>query len=178
MVEQKHSFFLIIGGVVFAVLVIFYVSSLRLQLQEIKANQKNYEEQIKSLSSVKETEAIGSNRDFVNSYFTYESIKERYEKIQPLMTEKGYATVYPSAGELPGSSDKVSSSLTGLKAFKNQSTKTEMEFLNELTLTTEFNDIGNTEMVYVKTKLVYVNGQGWKVDGVEFVGQVRERGRI
>lgn len=42
-------------------------------------------------------------------------------------------------------------------------------------LSTEFNDVTNTETVIVKTFLVYVKEKGWKIDDIEFVGQLTGR---
>ena len=47
--------------------------------------------------------------------------------------------------------------------------------LNEFKLTTEFNSVANTETVIVKTSLIYVMEQGWKINDVEFVGQLTGR---
>lgn len=63
--------------------------------------------------------------------------------------------------------------MVGLKPF--QSSKTEAEFFNEFKLTTEFNNVATTETVIVKTSLIYVKEQDWKVDDVEFIGQLTGR---
>ncbi|MGX2961986.1 hypothetical protein JNUCC23_22520 (plasmid) [Peribacillus sp. JNUCC 23] len=172
---QKKNFVFLMIVFVAAALVILYVFSLRLQLQEARANQGNYEDQIKSLSSVQNTDALKVNREFLESFFTYQTTAERYKKIEPFMTDQGYKATHPSGTELPNSEESVQSSMVGLKPFEYQSSKTEAEFFNEFKLTTEFNNVAATETVIVKTTLIYVKEQGWKIDDVEFIGQLTGR---
>ena len=172
---HKKNFLLLMIGFIAAALVIMYVFSLRLQLQEVQANQENYKVQIKSLSSIQNTDILKINREFLERFFTYKTTKERYQKIKPFMTDQGYKATHPSGTKLPDSEESVKSSMVGLKPFEYQSSKTEAEFFNEFKLTTEFNNVANTETVIVKTLLVYVKGQGWKINDVEFVGQLTGR---
>jgi len=158
-----------------AVLIIMYIFGLRSQLQEVKANQRNYEDRMKTLSSVQNTDALDVNRKFLEKIFTYQTTTERYKKIKPLMTDQGFNATHPSGTELPKSKQSVKSSMVGLKPFEYQSSKTEAEFFNEFKLTTEFNNVSNTETVIVKTSLIYVKEQGWKINDVEFVGQLTGR---
>lgn len=162
-------------GFVAVAVVIVYVFSLRTQLQEVRANQSNYEEKIDSLSSIKDTGALKVNREFLKSFFTYQTTAERYKKIKPFMTDQGYKATHPSGTNIPDTDQSVKSSMAGLKPFDYQSSKTQAEFLNEFKLSTEFNDITNTETVIVKTSLIFVKEQGWKVDDVEFIGQLTGR---
>lgn len=159
-------------GFVVAAMVIMYVFSLRLQLQEVRANQENYEDQIKSLSSIQNTDALKINREFLERFFTYQTTAERYEKIKPFMTDQGYKATHPSGTELQDSEQSVKSSMVGLKPFEYQSSKTEAEFFNEFKLTTEFNNVANTETIIVKTSLIYVKDKGWKIDDVEYMGEL------
>ncbi|MGM0875394.1 MAG: hypothetical protein ACQEWV_11450 [Bacillota bacterium] len=87
------------------------------------------------------------------------------------MTDQGYKATQPSGTELPKSEQSVKSSMVGLKPFEYQSPKTEAEFFNEFKLTTEFNNVANTETVIGKTSLIYVKELGW-VNDVEFVGNL------
>ncbi|MDN4075513.1 hypothetical protein [Fictibacillus terranigra] len=48
-------------------------------------------------------------------------------------------------------------------------------FFNEFKLSTEYNNVSNTETVIVKTSLIYVKDQGWKIDDVEYVGELTGR---
>ncbi|MGM0878417.1 MAG: hypothetical protein ACQEWV_27890 [Bacillota bacterium] len=173
--NQKKNYILLMIGFVGVVLIIMYVFSLRTQLQEVRANQSNYEKKIESLSSIQNTEALKVNREFLELFFTYQTTAERYKKIKPFMTDQGYKATHPSGMELPNSEQSVKSSMVGLKPFEYQSSKTEAEFLNEFKLTTEFNNVANTETVIVKTSLIYVKEQGWKIDDVEFVGNLTGR---
>ncbi|KON88008.1 hypothetical protein AF332_15050 [Sporosarcina globispora] len=59
-VQKKNSILIMIGFVA-AALVIMYVFSLRSQLQEVRANQSTYEEQIKSLTSIQNSDALKTN---------------------------------------------------------------------------------------------------------------------
>lgn len=172
---HKKNFVLLMIGFVAAALVIMYVFSLRSQLQEVKANQRNYEDQIKTLSSVQNIDALEVNRKFLEKFFTYQTTAERYEKIKPLMTDQGFKATHPSGTELPDSEESVKSSMVELKPYEYQSSKTEAEFLNEFKLSTEFNSVTNTETVIVKTSLIHVEGQRWLVDDVEFIGQLTGR---
>jgi hypothetical protein len=172
---QKKNYVLLLMGFFATAIVIMYVFSLRSQLQEVRANQNHYEEKIASLSSIQNTDALEVNRRFLNNFFTYQTTAERYEKIKPLMTDQGYKATHPSGTELPNSKQSVKSSMKGLKPFEYQSSKTEAEFFNEFNLSTEFKDVTNTETVIVKTSLIYVIEQGWKIDDVEFVGQLTGR---
>ena len=172
---QKKNLLFLMMVFFTAALVIMYVFSLRSQLQEVRANQGNYEEQIKSLSSIQNRDALKVNREFLESFFTYQTTAERFKKIEPFMTDQGNKATHPSGTELPDSEESIQSSMVGLKPFEYQSSKTEAEFFNEFKLTTEFNNVANTEMVIVKTSLIYVKGQGWKIDDVEYIGELTGR---
>ncbi|MGE6717479.1 hypothetical protein ACQKGD_08855 [Peribacillus frigoritolerans] len=169
---QKKNFLLLMIVFIIAALIIMYVFSLRSQLQEVRAHQGNYEEQIQSLSSIQNTDALKVNRQFLESFFTYQTTAERYKKVEPFMTDQGFKATHPSGTELPDSEESVKSSMVGLKPFEYQISKTEAEFFNEFKLTTEFNNVAATDTVIVKTSLIFVKEQGWKVDDVEFIGQL------
>ena len=173
--NKKKNYILLMLGFIAAAVFIVYAFSLRTQLQEVRANQSNYEEKIASLSTIQNTDALEVNRKFLTNFFTYQTTAERYKNIKPFMTDQGYKATHPSGMELPNSDQSVQSSMVGLKPFEYQSSKTEAEFFNEFKLSTEFNNVTNTETVIVKTSLVYVKEQGWKIDDVEFVGQLTGR---
>jgi type II secretory pathway pseudopilin PulG len=173
--NQKKNYILLMIGFVAAAVVIVYVFSLRTQLQDVRANQSNYEEKIDSLSSTQNSDALKVNREFLKSFFTYQTTAERYKEIKPFMTDRGYKATHPSGTDLPDTDQSVKSSMVGLKPFEYQSSKTQAEFFNEFKLSTEFNDVTNTETVIVKTSLIFVKEQGWKVDDVEFVGKLTGR---
>lgn len=149
--------------------------SLRIQLQEVSANQKNYEKKIATLTSIQNSDSLVVNQAFLNNFFTYETTAERYQNIKPFITEQGYKATFPSGLKTPNGDQSVKSSLEGLKPFEYKSSKTEAEFFNEFKLSTEFNNGSNTETVIVKTSLIYVKNQGWKIDDVEYVGQLTGR---
>lgn len=173
--SQKKNYIMLMGAFIAAVIIIMYVFSLRSQLQEVRSNQRHYEEEIKSLTSVQQTDALSKNRSFLEAFFTYETTAERYQKIRPLMTDRGFKATHPSGTKPPQSKQSVKSTMVGLKPFEYQTSKTEAEFFNEFKLSTEYNDVSNTETVIVKTSLIYVKEQGWKIDDVEFVGELTGR---
>ncbi|MFS0813498.1 hypothetical protein [Peribacillus phoenicis] len=97
-----------------ASLVIMYIFSLRSQLNEVRTNQGNYEEQIQSLSSIQNTDALKVNHKFLESFFTYQTTAERYKKFEPFMTDQGFKATHPSGMELPNSKESVQLSMIGL----------------------------------------------------------------
>ncbi|MDM5196569.1 hypothetical protein QUF79_00465 [Fictibacillus enclensis] len=173
--NQKKNFILLMGGFIAAVIILMYIFSLRSQLQEVRANQSRYEEHIKSLTSVQQTEALTKNQAFLETFFTYETTAERCQKIRPLMTDRGFKATHPSGTKPPESKQSVKSTMVGLEPFEHQPSKTEAEFFNEFKLSTEYNNVSNTETVIVKTSLIYVKEQGWKIDDVEYVGELTGR---
>ncbi|WP_273836210.1 hypothetical protein [Guptibacillus sedimenti] len=170
--KSKKAYVFLMSGFVIGMLVVFYIFSLQTQLREVRANQQNYEKEMASLSSVEESDALEENQEFLNHFFTYETTSDRYKNIETYMTDQGFQATHPSGSELPKSVESVTSTMSGLKAYEFNSSKTEAAFLNEFQLSTDFNDVTNTETVIVKTSLVYVKELGWKVDDVEFVGQL------
>ena len=173
--KSKKTYVLLMSGFVVGILVVMYVFSLQSQLREVRANQQNYEEEMASLSSVEESDALEVNQDFLIHFFTYETTSERYTNIESYTTDQGFQATHPSGTELPKSEESVTSTMSELKAYEFNTSKTEAAFFNEFQLSTDFNDVTNTEKVIVKTSLIYVKEQGWKVDDVEFVGQLTGR---
>lgn len=173
--RSKKTYVFLISGFVVGMLVVFYIFSLQSQLREVKANQRNYEKEMASLSTVKKSDALEVNQEFLNHFFTYETTSDRYKNIETYMTDQGFQATHPSGTELPKTEESVISTMSGLKAYEFDTSKTEVAFLNEFQLSTDFNDVTNTETIIVKTSLVYVKEQGWKVDDVDFVGQLTAR---
>jgi hypothetical protein len=167
--ERRTSFFLIFAGFVFLVLIILYVFSLRSQLSEVRVNQENYKQQIEAVSHIEPSQAEQVNKKFLKSFFTYNNPSERYENIKPLMTESGFKATHPSGNKIPQSKENVSSSITNIKLFKHEVSKNEIEFLNEFKVTTDYNDVGTTEKIVVKTELIYVGEEGWKIQNIYVV---------
>ncbi|MDM5215138.1 hypothetical protein QUF94_27910 [Peribacillus sp. NJ4] len=108
---QKKNFLFLMIVFVLVSLVMMYIFSLRSQLNEVRANQGHYEEQIQSLSSIQNTDALKLNRQFLESFFTYQTTAERYKKIEPFMTDQGFKASHPSGTELPDSEESVKSSM-------------------------------------------------------------------
>ncbi|MGA9286789.1 MAG: hypothetical protein WBV93_00455 [Anaerobacillus sp.] len=173
--KSKKTYVFLMSGFVVGMLVVFYIFSLQSQLREVRANQQNYEKEMAFMSSVESSDALEVNQEFLKHFFNYETTGERYTNIESFMTDRGFQATHPSGTDLPKSDESVTSTMSGLRAYEFNSSKTEAAFLNEFQLSTDFNDITTTETVIVKTSLVYVKEQGWKVDDVEFVGQLTGR---
>jgi hypothetical protein len=157
------------AGFISTVLVILYVFSLRSQLSEVRANQENYKQQIEAVSHIDPSQAEQVNRKFLKSFFTYDNPSERYQNIKPLMTESGFKATHPSGNTIPQSKENVSSSISNIKLFKHEVSQIEIEFLNEFKVTTGYNDVGSIEKMVVKTELVYVEGEGWRIKDIYVV---------
>jgi hypothetical protein len=167
--ERRTSFFLMFAGFIMMVLVILYVFSLRSQLSEVRANQENYKQRAEAVSQIEPSQAEQVNRKFLKSFFIYDNPSERYQNIKALMTEAGYKATHPSGNAIPQSKEDVSSSITNIKLFKHEVSKTEIEFLNEFKVTTDYNDVGSSERMVVKTEIVYVEGKGWRIKDIYVV---------
>ena len=89
--------------------------------------------------------------------------------IKPLMNESGFKAPHPSGNKIPQSKENVSSSISNIKLFKHEVSKTEIEFLNEFKVTTDYNGVGSTEKIVIKTELIYVEGVGWKIQDIYVV---------
>ncbi|MGD6964459.1 hypothetical protein ACQCVB_19840 [Fictibacillus phosphorivorans] len=161
--ERRTSFFLMFAGFIVVVLVILYVFSLRSQLSEVRENQETYKQQAEAVSHIEPSQAEQVNKKFLKSFFTYDNPSERYENIKHLMTESGFKATHPSGNAIPQSKEDVSSSISNIKLFKHDVSRTEIEFLNEFKVTTDYNGVGSTERMVIKTELIYVEGVGWKI---------------
>ncbi|WP_433709119.1 hypothetical protein [Paenibacillus illinoisensis] len=111
------------------------------------------------------------NRKFVEGFFNFESTDQRYDAIKPYTTEQGYRATFPSGTDLPQNS-KIHSKVNNLKAFIQKDPvpkKEEVEILNKFELTTEFNGIGSTQTIIMKTILLETDN--WKVNDIEMIIQ-------
>lgn len=160
---------LLIGGVLFA-LIAFYVSSLQNQLAEATSLKQNYQDEIKKLSTFKEDEAKKANKAFLQYFFNYENVKERNKEIKPLMTEQAFQKVnYEGDSEA-----EVHVSASNFKSYEYKEDKTTAEYITELDMKVSYNGVSSKEPAMIKTKWVFVEGEGWKVDHVEVIGGVQE----
>lgn len=163
-------FVLIVG-----IAAVAYIIYLWLQLGAAEERAALSEAQLQEIAALQPSEAYQANSDFLSKFFTYNSTKERYEGIQPLMTEAGYRSTFPSGDKLPESDQTVKSTLADIKAYEYAKTKIETEYFNEFDVTTEFNGNVNKQTVIVRTYLVYLPGDGWKISEIEFVGELTGR---
>lgn len=154
---KKWFYILLIFSLVINIVLVFSNMGLRSQIKEQTKN-----------------EAVElANKEFLTKFFTYKTIKERYEGIKPFMTEQGYNSTLPAGIELPEDTDEsmsVSSRFDKHIPFKKVMDEKKVEFLNQFSLTTSFNKIASTQEVIVRTIMVYEDGaKMWKVDEVEFI---------
>jgi len=47
--------------------------------------------------------------------------------------------------------------------------------MNEFDLTISFNGVSNTDHVFIRTKFLYVKGEGWKSDSIEYIGEITRK---
>ncbi|MCQ6282874.1 hypothetical protein [Bacillus sp. EB600] len=80
--------------------------------------------------------------------------------------------VYSGSSE---SSTEVQTSAANLSSFERKISKNEAEFMNEFDLTISFNGVSNTDHVFVRTKFLYVKGEGWKSDSIEYIGEITRK---
>lgn len=153
------------------ILITAYAFSLKTQLREARAAQTTDTKRIQSLENVQDSEASKVNREFMEKFFEYKSTKERYAAIRSLMTDRGYSATYPSGFEPPDDSP-IESSMSALKPYEYQDAKNQIEYMNQLKVSTKFNKVSNTESMVLRTRLIYVQDTGWKVDDVEFISQL------
>lgn len=161
--------------VIIFIAILVYVLYLWSQLAAARDQNKTYEKEIKKIVQLEQSETYNANSLFLEKFFTYKSTSERYEAVKPLMTVEGYRSTFPSGNSLPEGQQTVSSVMKDLKAYMYPITKTEMEFINEFDITTEFNNSSNKQTVMVRTKLEYQQALGWKVNEVEFIGEFTGR---
>lgn len=158
---------LMLAGFVVVCLLFLYISSLRSQLNDALTLKANYQEEVKALSQVKDGEAKETNREFLKQFFNYSDIKERNKSIRPLMTAQGYQSIQMTNSQQTADIKVYSSNL---KSYERILDKKTVDFISELDLSVKFNDVTNTEKTLVKTTLLHIQGEGWKVEKVEFVG--------
>ncbi|MBT2668638.1 hypothetical protein J7J00_24725 [Bacillus sp. ISL-4] len=155
---------LLIGGVLFA-LIAFYVSSLQNQLAEATSLKQSYQDEIKKLSTFKEDEAKKANKAFLQYFFNYENVKERNKQIKPYMTDQAFQAV-----DYKGESEaEVHVSASNLKSYEYRENKTSAEYITELDMKINVEGNSSKEQTMIKTELIFVEGEGWKVDHVEMI---------
>ncbi|GKU83934.1 hypothetical protein [Niallia sp. NCCP-28] len=168
---QKKSI-LLVGITLTGIVLLLYIFSLKSQLQEVRSNQSRYEEKIKNLKMVQDSEAKMLNKTFLEKFFTYENTADRYKGIESFMTEQGLSSTHPSGTEIPSTKESVASSIRGLKAYEHQISTTETSFINEFQFTTTYNGVADMVTTIIKTELLYVDHKGWKVNDVEYIGEL------
>ena len=136
---------------------------------------RDQKKQTKAVEALTISDARKINEEFIGKFFTYESTKARYEGIQPIMTEQGYKSTFPSGMELPENDGAVKSVMEDLKAYEYQASKFEAEFFNEFNMTIKVGETESTQTVICRTFLIYTEASGWKINDVEFIGQLTAR---
>lgn len=163
----------IIAAVIAAVLIVLYVSSLKIQISEAAELQASYRKEIGKLQAVKEGESLRANSDFLKLFFNYSNTKQRNDEIKPYMTVRGFQSI--QAGASLDEKTEIETSAANISTYEKKISKSEAEYLNEFDLTVKFNSVSNTDKVFVRTKLLFIEGQGWKIDSIEYIGEVSRR---
>lgn len=162
---KKHykAVLIVIGAAFF----IAYIASLQSQVSQAANKNAAYQEEIKTLSEIESQEAARINKDFLTAFFNYEDVKARNAEIKPFMTTEGYQVT-----QLEESSQEanISVSAAKIKSYERMTDKKTASFLTEIDLTISFDNQSNTETNYIKTELVYIQKQGWKIDNVSILG--------
>lgn len=169
--KQGAKIVVIIAAVIVALMLI-YTQSLKKDLAAATEQKENYANQIDRLKKLDQSKAAELNHEFVNRFFTYKNTKQRYEDIEPLMTEKGYQSTYPSGSSIPKKGSDVSSSVSGLRSYEYVTDKQSVSFMNEFTVRTSYNGTANEQKIVIKTDLIALENGDWKVDNVEFIANV------
>ncbi|MCY7565745.1 hypothetical protein ABEX69_09290 [Bacillus safensis] len=170
--KRRGTRIVIIVSIVVVALMLLYTQSLKRDLAAVTKQKENYSAQIDRLKKVDQTKAAELNNEFINKFFTYRNTKQRYKDIEPLMTEKGYQSTYPSGSSIPKKGSDVSSSISGLQSYEYQSDKKEVSFMNEFTARTSYNGTASEQKIVIKTQLIALDNGEWKVDNVEFIANV------
>lgn len=161
---------IVLAGVLFAV-----YSLNRMDKAEHRAELA--EKKNKAIQQIDSTDAYKANQEFINHFFNYDSTKQRYEGLKPLMTDLGYSSLFPSEGpDIPSSTVlNVVSRMVNFKSYEYRPQRTTSEFISEFDLSTTYNDITTTQTVLVRTILVNSEGGSWKVSNFEFIGNLTGR---
>ncbi|MEK5586578.1 hypothetical protein MKZ21_30435 [Paenibacillus sp. FSL P2-0536] len=160
---KKIKFIVIPILAVIVMILMIYILVLNGQIKEGEAKLIRIE---KSDSSI-------TNQQFIKGFFNYSNPGLRYKQIESIMTDKGYHQTFPSGTELPKKSAiDIISSVKSIITYENQVSKVEVWYMNDIVTTTTFNGVSNNINLIVKNKLLYLEGEGWKVDDVEYVSQV------
>lgn len=154
------------------VLVVWYVVQTQGQLRQLKTSEKEYVQRIEKLSKVNRTAPFKINETFIDKFFNYQSTKQRYVGVKPLMSELGYRSIFPIGMEVPSSDESVKSQLAELKSYEYPVSANRSEFFNEFKLTTIFNENKTEQTVIVRTILIQDPKRGWIIDDFEFIGQL------
>lgn len=157
-------------------LMFFYFLHLNSKLNATEKELRDQKKQTKAVEILTIGDARKINDEFIGKFFTYDSAKARYKGIQSLMTEQGYKSTFPSGMELPEYDGSVKSVMKDLKAYEYQLSKNEAEFFNEFNMTIKVGQTENTQTVICRTFLIYTEASGWKINDVEFIGQLTARG--
>ena len=161
---------IVIVATIFTLLAVYTVS-LKVKLNNSVTVQESYKEQVTYLETVDYGDSVEANESFVKSFFNFSDTKLRNEQVKPFMTEKGFQIVQ-SGSSTEVSDVKVESSASNVKSYEKQVSKTETEFMNELDLTITFNGVSNKEKVFIRTTLHHLDKQGWKVNSIEYLGEL------
>lgn len=89
------------------------------------------------------------------------------------MTPQGFHDTFPSGTDIPKEgTNKLGSSINKITSYENVISKTELRYLSEIDTNTIFNGVSSRSELLIKSTLVFIEGEGWKVDGLELVSEM------
>ncbi|WP_027416078.1 hypothetical protein [Aneurinibacillus terranovensis] len=156
------------------VLILFVIAALAIvcfilwsQLQAQKMLVASYKEKVDSLSGVTQVDAKKVNDLFIERFFNYQNTADRYKNIKEIMTRQGLQAAHPSGGEIPEKGADVTASVRNVQTYEYTHDRTHVEYINTFIQTLSYNGENSNATMMIKTKLLYMDGLGWKIDDLE-----------
>lgn len=136
----------------------FYTMNIRSEYQDLKIR-------LDQTDRVAEGKKI--NDEFVQAYFEYRTLQERFNSIQEYMTAEGYQRIVPNNLEQmdPGS---ITSEIKDLSSYVKVESDQTLRFYNEFMVSIKYKDSTTEQPVLGKTTLILEEGK-WKVSSFELV---------
>lgn len=165
MTRSSRNTIVVLSAIV--VLMVVYIFVLRAQLQEQQALVASYKEKAEALAGITRTEAKKVNDIFIERFFNYQNTADRYKKLKEIMTEQGFKAAHPSGDKVPEKGADVKARAIQIQSYEQAKDRTHVEYISTFTQTVSFNGQSTNTPMIIKTKLVLIEGQGWKVDDIE-----------
>ncbi|SDN51082.1 hypothetical protein SAMN04488137_4712 [Fictibacillus solisalsi] len=124
---------------------------------------------IEELSQTMNERSVSKNRAFFEALFNYTDIDKRYEKVQNLTTEKGFAFAFPSRSDQKHTVS-VKSELLSLENYsKIDGSGSNELFLNVVEVAVTANSVTTNQTLIIQTSLIKEKNK-WLVDDVQVKG--------